>query len=151
MSNYYGRHRAGLIFAVWFLSFSFFPRLILAVADWMSTILLHYTWRGLSANLECRSEMCCTWLAGNISPTCRSYNMVNFGPLAAEIISLVWGTPSNFNGFRVLAALRPNSITLSWSQTGPRLVADLVETSGIWRLPVNSSDEQLVTCDELTV
>jgi len=37
-------------------------------------------------------------------PTCR-YNMVNFGPLAAEICSLVWGTPANFNGFRVLAAL----------------------------------------------
>jgi len=23
------------------------------------------TWCGLSANLECRSEMCCMWLAGN--------------------------------------------------------------------------------------
>ena len=31
--------------------------------------------------------------------------MVNFGPLAAEIVSLVWVTPGNFNGFRVLAAL----------------------------------------------
>ena len=31
--------------------------------------------------------------------------MVNFGPLAAEIASLVCGTPANFNGFRVLAAL----------------------------------------------
>ena len=31
--------------------------------------------------------------------------MVNFGPLAAEIVSLVWGTPANFKGFRVLAAL----------------------------------------------
>ena len=31
--------------------------------------------------------------------------MVNFGPLAAEILSLVWGTPTNFIGFRVLAAL----------------------------------------------
>ena len=31
--------------------------------------------------------------------------MVNFGPLAAEIGSLVWSTPANFNGFRVLAAL----------------------------------------------
>jgi len=31
--------------------------------------------------------------------------MVNFGPLVAEILSLVWGTPANFNGFRVLAAL----------------------------------------------
>jgi len=43
-------------------------------------------------------------LSSNISPTC-PYNMVNFGPLAAEIASLVWGTPANFNGFRVLAAL----------------------------------------------
>jgi len=31
--------------------------------------------------------------------------MVNFGPRAAEIVSLVWGTPANLNGFRVLAAL----------------------------------------------
>jgi len=31
--------------------------------------------------------------------------MVNFGPIAAEIVSLVWGTPANSNGFRVLAAL----------------------------------------------
>jgi len=37
----------------------------------------------------------------------RSHNMVilvNFGPLAAEIGLLVWGTPANFNGFRVLAS-----------------------------------------------
>jgi len=31
------------IFAMWFLSV-FFPRLISAVADWMSTILLHIVW-----------------------------------------------------------------------------------------------------------
>jgi len=31
--------------------------------------------------------------------------MVNFGQLAAEIGPVVWGTPVNFNGFRVLAAL----------------------------------------------
>jgi len=31
--------------------------------------------------------------------------MVNFGPLAAEICWRVWGTPTNFNGFRVLASL----------------------------------------------
>ena len=35
----------------------------------------------------------------------RPHNMVNFGRLAAEIVSLVWGTPGNFTGFRVLAAL----------------------------------------------
>ena len=31
--------------------------------------------------------------------------MVNFGLLTAEIRWRVWGTPANFNGFRVLAAL----------------------------------------------
>ena len=43
-------------------------------------------------------------LSSRISSTC-FHNMVKFGPPAAEIISLVWGTPANFNGFRVLAAL----------------------------------------------
>jgi len=43
-------------------------------------------------------------LSSNSSSTC-PYNMVNFSPLVAEILSLVWGTPANFNGFRVLAAL----------------------------------------------
>jgi len=47
---------------VFFLLF-FFARLISAVANWMSTIL--HTWCGLSANLECRSETCCTRLAEN--------------------------------------------------------------------------------------
>jgi len=32
-------------------------------------------------------------LSSNISSTC-PHNMVNFGPLAAEIVSLVWGTPA---------------------------------------------------------
>ena len=35
-------------------------------------------------------------LSNNISPTC-PHNMVNFGPLAAEIVSLVWGTPGNYD------------------------------------------------------
>jgi len=37
-------------------------------------------------------------LNSNISPTC-PYNMVKLGLLAAEIVSLVWGTPANFNRF----------------------------------------------------
>jgi len=44
--------------------------------------------------------------------------MVNyFGPLAAEIISLVWGTPANFNGFRVLAALLYGTLVVGVNQT----------------------------------
>jgi len=60
------RSRCGhYIFALWFL-LSFFPCLISAVADWMSTILLlFHTWCGLSANLGCRSQTCCTRMAAN--------------------------------------------------------------------------------------
>ena len=55
-------------------------------------------------------------LSSNISPTC-PHNMVNFGPLTAEILSLVWGTPGTFNGFRVLAALLHGTLVVSVSQT----------------------------------
>jgi len=131
-----------------FLLSSFFTRLISAVADWMSTIYFNI-WCGLSANLGCLSETCCTRLAANIgrkkspkirhlgtiaqfcraislqvrhvstigknllssnvSPTC-PHNVVNFGPLAAEIFWRVWGTPANFNRFRVFAALLHGTI-----------------------------------------
>ena len=43
-------------------------------------------------------------LNSNTSSTCPE-NMVNFGLLTAEILWRVWGTPANFNGFRLLAAL----------------------------------------------
>ena len=42
---------------------------------------------------------------------------VNFGPLAAEIVSLVWGTPANFNGFGFLAALLYGTLGVGVSQT----------------------------------
>ena len=114
------------------------------------------TWCGLSANLGCRSETCCTRLAENtgrnISPKIRHlrahrttmsgyifatkarfdnrknllssnmsstclHNMVNFGPIAAEIGLPVWGTPPNLNGFRVLAALLCGTLVVGVSQT----------------------------------
>jgi len=37
--------------------------------------------------------------------------MMNFGKLTAEIGSGIWGTPANFNGFRVLAALLHGTLT----------------------------------------
>ena len=132
----------------------FFPRLISAVGDWMSTILRHMVWS--CVNLECRSETCCALLAGNtgrkkvaknrhlgtIAQLCRAIssqlrhvstigkkllsrntsstcpdNMVNFGPLTAEIDWRVWGTPSYFNGYRVFAALLHGTLLLGVSQT----------------------------------
>jgi len=55
-------------------------------------------------------------LSSNTSST-GPYNMVKFGVLAAEIVSLVWGTPANFNGFRALAALLYGTPVLGISQT----------------------------------
>jgi len=43
--------------------------------------------------------------------------MVNFGPLMAEISWQVWGTPANFNGFRVLAASLHGTLVVDLSQT----------------------------------
>jgi len=39
--------------------------------------------------------------------------MVNFCILMAEICRRVWGTPANFNGFRVLAALLHGTLVLA--------------------------------------
>jgi len=55
-------------------------------------------------------------LGSNISPTC-PYIIVNFGLLAAEMVSLVWGTRANFNGFHVLAALRHGKVVLGVRET----------------------------------
>jgi len=55
-------------------------------------------------------------LSSNICPTC-PLNMVNFGPLAAEIVSLVSGSPLNFNGFFVLTALLHGTLLVGVSQT----------------------------------
>ena len=61
-------------------------------------------------------------LSSNISSTCPR-NMVHFGPLAAEIVSLV-GHPANFNGFRVLAALLHGILVVGVSQTLRRWAED---------------------------
>jgi len=60
--------------------------------------------RAVSSQLRHISTIEKNLLNSDISPTC-PHNMVNFGPLMAEIGLGVWGTPGTFNGFRVLAAL----------------------------------------------
>jgi len=55
-------------------------------------------------------------LSSNISFIC-PHNMVNFGPLTAKIDWRVWGTPSYFNGYRVLAALLHGTLLVGVSQT----------------------------------
>jgi len=55
-------------------------------------------------------------LSSDISSRC-PHNMVNFSLLAAEIGWRLWGTPANFNGFHVLAALLHGSQVVGVSQT----------------------------------
>jgi len=43
--------------------------------------------------------------------------MVNFGPLAAEIDRRVWGTPTHFNRYRVLASLLQRRCSTEVNQT----------------------------------
>jgi len=51
-----------------------------------------------------------------MSSTCPR-NMVNFGPLASKIDPVVWGTPPNCIGFRVLSALLQGILVVGVSQT----------------------------------
>jgi len=59
--------------------------------------------RAISSQLRHISTIGKNLLSSNIFSTC-PHNMANFGPLAAEIGSLVW-CPANFTWFCVLAAL----------------------------------------------
>jgi len=62
------------------------------------------TLSGISSQVRHLSTIEKNLLNASISSTCPR-NMANFGPLAAEICWRVWGTPANFNRFRVLASL----------------------------------------------
>ena len=55
-------------------------------------------------------------LNSSTASTCPD-NMVNFSLLTAEICWQVWGTPANFNGFRVLAPLLHGTLVVGISQT----------------------------------
>ena len=61
-------------------------------------------YRAMSSQLKHVSTIGKNLLSTNIFSTCL-HNMVHFGPLAAEIGQVVWGTTANFDDFRVLAAL----------------------------------------------
>ena len=58
--------------------------------------------------------------------------MVNFSSLATEIGLPVWGTPANFNGFRVLAALLHGTVVVGGvEQRAPPIFGRAAITLGI--------------------
>ena len=72
--------------------------------------------RAVSSQLRHLSTIGKNLLNSNTSSICPR-NMVNFGLLTAETCWRVWGTPTNFNGFRVLAALLHSTLVMGVSQT----------------------------------
>jgi len=71
--------------------------------------------RAISSQLRYISTIGKNLLNSTISP--RLHYVVNFSPLAAEICWRVWGTPTNFNGFCVLAALLHSTLVVGVIQT----------------------------------
>jgi len=71
--------------------------------------------RAISSQLRHVSAIGRQLLNSNL-PT-RPQNIVNVGPLAAEIVLLVWGTSGIFNAFRVLASLLHGTLEVGVSQT----------------------------------
>jgi len=157
-------NRAGhYIFALWFLSiFYLFYFLASSQRPQIGCLPYFRTWCGLSANLKCTCEMCSTWLAATTgrkkSPfwhhrtTLLGYifgtktridnrkkllNMVSFRLLMAEICWRVWGTPANFNRFRILAALLHGTLVVGVShlcgvvQRAPPIFGRVAITLGI--------------------
>ena len=75
----------------------------------------HNFCQAISSQLRHISTIGKILLNSNVSPT-YPHNMVKFSLLAAEIVSLVWGSPANLNGFRVLAALLHGSLVVGVTQ-----------------------------------
>jgi len=73
------------------------------------------------------------------------------GSLAAEISSLVWGTPANFRGFRVLAALLQGTLVVGPCQPnfaalnkGRHLYSALAQILVVGKIKSRTKDEKRI-------
>ena len=129
------------IFALWFLSFFFFFFLAESQQSKIGCLPYFHTWCGLKCEFKmqvwnvlhaarwkiqdaknrhlCTIAQICRAISSQLRhlSTIGKNNIVNFGPVAAEIASGVWGIPMNFNGFIVLAALLHGAPIVGVSQT----------------------------------
>ena len=113
--SFYGRPVIGqtLIFSscrLFALSIFFylFSRLISAAIDWMSTIL--HTWCGLSVNLRCRSETCCTRLAENTARTQKSRQKSPSGHHRTTLSGYIFATKARIDNRKKLLSSNMSSI-----------------------------------------
>jgi len=82
--------------------------------------------RPVSSQLRHVSTIGQNVLNSNISSTSR--NIMNNGPIAAEIDWRVWDSPANFNGFRVLASLLQRRHSTEANQTARCLAISWART-----------------------
>jgi len=107
--------------SIFFLSY--FPRLILAVADWMSATLLHMV--GLRASLRCRSETCCTRLAKNTNAKSRQNRHLGTIAQLCRAISTqlrhIWTIGKNMLSSNIFSACPHNTVNFGpqTSEIGP--------------------------------
>jgi len=133
-------NRAGhYIFVLWFFLLSFFFFLL---SFFSSPILsrrrldVYHTWCGLSANLKCTSEMCCTRLAEN---TGRKKIPKNSPPAhhRTTLSGYIFSTKAYIDNLeKLLNSNRPTSSTCphNMANFGP-LTAEI--GSGVWGTPTN--------------
>jgi len=130
-------NRAGhYIFIVWFLlSFFFFFSFFSSPNLSRRRLDVYHTWCGLSANLGCRCETCCTWLAENTghtkSPTIRHLRTIEqfcrAVPSQLRHVSTIGKKLLNSN-------ISPRVLTISWT-SAHALTADI--GSGVLGNPAN--------------
>jgi len=85
--------------------------------------------RAISSELRHVSTIGKKLVTQQSSSTCPG-NMVNFGLLTAEIFWRVWGTPTNLNGFHVLAPLLHGTPAVGVSQTLRRWTEGAICSAG---------------------
>jgi len=94
----------------------------------VSSVCVASCWRGFDRICPAeRFELYSAAIRRPFYTSCALHTFSQYGELAADIVSLVWDTLANFNGFRVLASSttsltggQPNfarSLTVSWAGT----------------------------------
>jgi len=106
----------------------FFPCLISAIAH--RCLPYFHTWCGLSANLECRFEMCCTWLAEKKLP--KIHRMVTITQVCRAVSLHVRHVSTSRKKF-----VKQQYFLHMSSQYGELLSTNSWDRSGVCGIPAN--------------
>jgi len=114
------------IFALWFLFLSFFLAYSQPSQIWCLPYI--HTWWGLSANLGCRYETCCTWLAENAG--CKK------SPKIWHVHTIAQLCPAVSSQLRHISTIRKNLLNSNISSTCPHNMVNFDPLMAEISLPV---------------